>query len=48
MELQEAIDHLDTYGYCLLENLISVESADCMAEKYFQLHGDPANRRLFQ
>ena len=48
MELREAIDRLDTYGYCLLENLISVEQADLMAEKYFQLHGDPVNRRLFQ
>ena len=48
MELREAIAHLDTFGYCLLENLISVEQADRMAERYFRLHEDPANRRLFQ
>lgn len=40
-ELQEAKDHLDTYGYCLLEDRISEELARSMAEKFLELHADP-------
>jgi ectoine hydroxylase-related dioxygenase (phytanoyl-CoA dioxygenase family) len=48
MPLQEAIEHLDTFGYCVIEDAIPAERADQMAAKYFQLHEDSANRPLFQ
>ena len=48
MAQQEAIEHLETFGYCLIEDAIPAAQADAMAEKYFQLHQDPANRQTFQ
>jgi ectoine hydroxylase-related dioxygenase (phytanoyl-CoA dioxygenase family) len=48
MEIQAAIDHLELYGYCVLADAIPAEQADRMAETYFNLHRDPANRAWFQ
>ncbi|MXZ01526.1 hypothetical protein F4Y93_13130, partial [Candidatus Poribacteria bacterium] len=48
MAQQDAIEHLKTFGYCLIEDAIPAAQADAMAEKYFQLHRDPANRQAFQ
>jgi ectoine hydroxylase-related dioxygenase (phytanoyl-CoA dioxygenase family) len=38
MQLQEAIDHLELFGYCVLEDAIPAETADRMAKHYFELH----------
>ena len=48
MMLHEVVRHLDVYGYCLIENLISPSKCDQMAEKYFQLHRHPDFRPHFQ
>ena len=48
MPQHDAIAHLDTFGYCLIEDAIPAAHADAMAEKYFQLHRNPANRDAFQ
>jgi len=48
MPSQEAIEHLEVYGYCVIENAIPVEQCDQMAEKYFQLHEDPNSYSDFQ
>jgi len=39
------IDHLSTYGYCVLENRIPAALADVMTERFLQLHEDPKNRQ---
>ncbi|MBI2191464.1 MAG: phytanoyl-CoA dioxygenase family protein [Planctomycetes bacterium] len=41
MSTQEAIEHLETYGYCILEERILPEQADQMARKYLELHASP-------
>ena len=48
MSVQEAIEHLEIFGYCVIEDAIPAEQADEMAERYFQFHQDPATRSLFQ
>ena len=48
MSSQEAIENLEVYGYCLIENAISAEQCDQMAKKYFQLHEDPNSYSDFQ
>lgn len=48
MNLQEAVNHLNLYGYCVIEEAISAARADKMAETYFRLHQDPANHAWFQ
>ena len=48
MPQQDAIEHLETFGYCLIEDAIPIEKADAMAEKYFKLHQNPANCETFQ
>ena len=48
MPQQDAIAHLETFGYCLIEDAIPAAQADAMAEQYFQLHRNPANRDAFQ
>ena len=45
---QDAIEHLETFGYCLIEDAIPAAQADTMAEKYFQLHQNPMNSDAFQ
>lgn len=40
-ELEEAIAHLDTYGYCLLEERIPEELARSMAADFLELHANP-------
>ena len=40
-DVQEAIEHLDTYGYCILEGRLTDEVADSMAERFLELHADP-------
>ena len=40
-EQQEAVDHLETYGYCVLPERISPKMALSMAERFLGLHGDP-------
>ena len=48
MKIQEAIDHLDLFGYCVLEEAIPAEQAERMAEQFFAMHNDPKNRDYFQ
>lgn len=48
MQHQDPIKHLETFGYCLIEDAIPATQADAMAEKYFQLHQAPANLQFFQ
>ncbi len=43
-ELQEAIAHLDTYGYCLLEDRIPEDTARSMAVDFLKLHADPRHQ----
>mgnify|MGYP002862778155 FL=1 len=40
-EVEEAITHLDTYGYCILEGRISGEVADSMRARFLEMHADP-------
>ena len=37
---QDAIEHLETFGYCLIENALSAAQAGEMVKKYSQLHQD--------
>ncbi|RKU31292.1 hypothetical protein C6497_02030 [Candidatus Poribacteria bacterium] len=46
--LEETIEHLETFGYCLIENAITAENTVEMEKKYYQLHNDPINREYFQ
>ena len=39
-ELLDAVDHLLTYGYCVLEDRLPHEQACSMAEKLLQFHDD--------
>lgn len=39
--LQEAIDHLDLFGYCLIENVIPRREALSMAEDFLTCHDKP-------
>ena len=48
VSIQEAIDHLDLFGYCVLEEAIPAEQADRLAEQLFALHEDPKSRPYFQ
>ncbi len=45
--MKEAIEHLELYGYCLVEEAIPAEQADRMAESYYNLHLYSANRAWF-
>jgi len=45
---QAAIERLDLYGYCVIEDAIPAEQAERMAVHYFALHCDGANRSWFQ
>ena len=45
---REAIDHLDLYGYCLIEDLIPADQAEEMEQIYYRHHQDPDNRTLLQ
>ena len=40
-ELLEAVDHLQTYGYCLLEDRLPQSETRSMAADFLQLHADP-------
>lgn len=40
-DLTAAIDHLTTYGYCLLEDRIPRDLAQSMAERFLEFHADP-------
>jgi hypothetical protein len=40
-ELQEAVAHLEAYGYCLLEDRIPAETARRMAADFIRLHDRP-------
>ena len=40
-EVERAVEHLETYGYCLLENRIPEDLAGSMAERILELHADP-------
>lgn len=40
-ELSEAIEHLDHYGYCLLEDRMPSDTARRMAERFLELHTRP-------
>ena len=39
-QIKEAIDHLDTYGYCLLEDRIPAATARELAARCLELHAD--------
>ena len=41
LELLEAVDHLQTYGYCLLEDRLPQSETRSMAADFLQLHADP-------
>ena len=43
-ELQAAIDHLETYGYCLLENRIPAALTQSLAVRCLELHQMPKNQ----
>lgn len=40
-QLKVAIDHLDTYGYCLLEDRIPAATARELAARCLEVHADP-------
>lgn len=40
-QLLAAIQHLDTYGYCLLEDRVPVSLAQGLAARCLELHADP-------
>jgi hypothetical protein len=40
-DIQEAIEHLATYGYCILEDRLSGETARSMSQRFLELHADP-------
>ena len=40
-ELLHAVDHLLTYGYCVLEDRLSEAVARSMAADFLKLHADP-------
>ena len=40
-EIGEAIEHLATYGCCVLEDRISAETAKSMVARFLDLHDDP-------
>ncbi len=40
-ELLDAVDHLLTYGYCVLEDRLPEARARSMAEDFLKLHADP-------
>ncbi len=48
MDMQPAIEHLDTFGYCVIEDAIPAKKADSMAQTYLRHHQDPVNRRFFE
>ena len=41
-DVQNAIEHLSTYGYCILEDRLPAALASQLAERFLQLHADPA------
>ena len=43
-EQQQAVDHLESYGYCVLPARIPPEMASSMAERFLALHVDPRYR----
>lgn len=45
---RQAIDHLDLYGYCLIEDLIPADQAEEMEQIYYRHHQDPGNRTFLQ
>ncbi len=42
-ELLDAVDHLLTYGYCVLEDRLPSDKARTMAVDFLELHADPAH-----
>ena len=40
-DLLDAVDHLQTYGYCLLEDRLPQEQTRAMAEDFLKLHANP-------
>lgn len=43
-DIKAAIEHLDRYGYCLLEDRIPAETARSMAKRFLELHQIPENK----
>ena len=39
-EIKGAVEHLKTYGYCLLENRIPQDLAQSLAQRCLELHAD--------
>ena len=48
MAQQDAIEHLETFGYCLIEDAIPAAQADAMARSIFNFIKTPANQQAFQ
>lgn len=44
--LKAAVEHLDTYGYCLLEDRIPAQVAGELAARCLELHADPQYKSL--
>lgn len=42
MDLQEAIERLELFGYCILEDLLSGEQTIQMEQAFYEQHRDPA------
>jgi ectoine hydroxylase-related dioxygenase (phytanoyl-CoA dioxygenase family) len=40
-DIRAAIDSVNAYGYCVLENLISQDMARSMAERFLEIHANP-------
>jgi ectoine hydroxylase-related dioxygenase (phytanoyl-CoA dioxygenase family) len=45
---EQAIEHLDLFGYCVLEGLLPANEADRMVARHRQIHQDAAYRSYLQ
>lgn len=41
MDAQDAIDKLDLFGYCILEDVLSEEQTIQMEQAFYEQHQDP-------
>ena len=40
-DVQDAIEHRDNFGHCILEGSIPADLADSMAKRLLEIHADP-------
>lgn len=45
-DVQQAIEHLDMFGYCVLDDRIPPSLADAMAKRFLQLHAEPQYQKF--